>query len=159
MTETPAPDPVVTSAGYLLLKAGHHIGQEFDAALARLGLSGREFLVLSFVGAAKDLSQQDLSERLGLDPTLVVGLVDALEERRWMTRTRAPADRRRNVLRLTAAGRTARTRAVRAAGEAEDRFLGPLGLEERETLRALLDNIMRHRLAWLTDVPRTTPRA
>ena len=99
MSATPASDPVLTSAGYLLLKAGHHIGQEFDAALARLGLSGREFLVLSFVAAAEDLSQQDLSERLGLDPTLVVGLVDAVEERGWMTRTRAPADRRRNVLR------------------------------------------------------------
>lgn len=151
MSATPAPDPVLTSAGYLLLKAGHHIGQEFDAALARLGLSGREFLVLSFVGADEDLSQQELSERLGLDPTLVVGLVDALEERGWMTRTRAPADRRRNVLRLTAAGRNAHARAVRAAGEAEDGFLEPLGPGDRATLRALLDAVMRRRLPWLAD--------
>jgi DNA-binding MarR family transcriptional regulator len=155
MTATPAPDPVLTSAGYLLLKAGHHIGQEFDAALALLGLSGREFLVLSFVGAAEDLSQQDLSERLGLDPTLVVGLVDALEERGWMTRTRAPADRRRNVLGLTTSGRNAHARAVRAAAEAEDGFLEGLGQEERATLRALLETVMRRHHPWLADENRT----
>jgi DNA-binding MarR family transcriptional regulator len=146
----------LTSAGYLLIKAGHHIGLEFEAALGRVGLSGREFLVLSFVASAEDLSQQDLSERLGLDPTIVVGLVDALEERQWMTRTRDPADRRRNVLRLTAAGRTAHTRAVRAAQAAEDAFLETLGSAERETLRTLLNDVMRRRLPWLAD-ERTTP--
>ena len=48
-----APDDVLGSAGYLLLKAGHYIGVEFDAALDALGLNGREFLVLSFVRAAR----------------------------------------------------------------------------------------------------------
>ena len=42
---------------------------------------GREFLVLTFVRAADGLSQQELSARLGLDPTIVVGLVDGLEDR------------------------------------------------------------------------------
>ena len=51
--------------------------RELDA----LGLTGREFLVLTFVRTGDGLSQQGLSERLGLDPTLVVGLVDALEDR------------------------------------------------------------------------------
>ena len=115
------------------------------------GSPAREFLVLSFVGAAEDLSQQDLSERLGLDPTIVVGLVDALEERQWVTRTRDPADRRRNVLRLTAVGRTAHASAVRAAQAAEDAFLEALGPGERATLRALLNDVMRRRLPWLAD--------
>jgi DNA-binding MarR family transcriptional regulator len=153
MASPKASEPL-TSAGYLLIKAGHHIGLEFEAALGRLGLSGREFLVLSFVGAAEDLSQQDLSERLGLDPTLVVGLVDALEDHQWMTRTRDPADRRRNVLRLTAAGRTTQTRAVRAAQAAEDAFLEALGPRERETLRTMLNDVMRSRLPWLAEAAR-----
>ena len=153
MTAPSGSEPL-TSAGYLLIKAGHHIGLAFEAALGRVGLSGREFLVLSFVGSAEDLSQQDLSERLGLDPTIVVGLVDALEERQWMTRTRDPADRRRNVLRLTAVGRTAHTSAVRAAQAAEDAFLEVLGPGERETLRTILNDVMRSRLPWLAEAAR-----
>ena len=60
-------DDVLRSAGYLLIKAGHYIGMEFDAALTSLGLSGREFLLLSFVRSASGLSQQELSARLALD--------------------------------------------------------------------------------------------
>ena len=37
--------------------------------------------MLTFVGG-EGLPQQELSERLGLDPTIIVGLVDALEDRR-----------------------------------------------------------------------------
>ena len=91
-------DDVLRSAGYLLIKAGHYIGLDFDAALTELGLSGRELLLLSFVRSSSGLSQQELSTRLGLDPTIVVGLVDALEDRGLVRRAKDPADRRRNVL-------------------------------------------------------------
>jgi len=142
-------DDVLGSAGYLLLKAGHHLGIEFDAALGDLGLSGREFLVLSFVRAADGLSQQALSERLGLDPTLVVGLVDGLEARQLMTRTKDPTDRRRNVLGLTSAGAAAHDAAVAAATRAEDAFLAPLGAAQRRALRSALRTVMAPRLPWL----------
>jgi DNA-binding MarR family transcriptional regulator len=142
-------DDVLTSAGYLLLKAGHVIGVEFEAALDSLGLTGREFLVLSFVRTAPDLSQQGLSERLGLDPTLVVGLVDALEERSYLRRAKDPADRRRNVLSLTTSGIAVHDDAVAAAGHAEQAFLAPLTPAQRTELRTALRAVMGPRLPWL----------
>jgi DNA-binding MarR family transcriptional regulator len=142
-------EDVLTSAGYLLMKAGHYIGVEFDAALTSVGLTGREFLVLSFVRASAGLSQQELSERLGLDPTIVVGLVDALEGRRLMTRAKDPADRRRNVLSLTAKGRAAHDAAVAAASAAEDAFLAPLTPTQRAQLAKALRAVMSPRLGWL----------
>jgi DNA-binding MarR family transcriptional regulator len=153
----PPLDPVLGSAGYLLLKAGHYMGQEFEATLAELGLTGREFLVLTFVASAEGLPQQELSERLGLDPTLIVGLVDALEERRLMTRRRDATDRRRNVLTLTAAGRKLYQRSVDAAAAAEASFLAPLTPTDREVLRGLLHTTMRPRLRWLDGPAGTAP--
>ena len=142
-------DDVLTSAGYLLLKAGHYIGNDFDAALTTLGLTGREFLVLSFVRAADGLSQQALAARLGLDPTLVVGLVDALEQRGLVTRTKDPADRRRNRLDLTDDGSGLHDAAVAAARRAEAVFLDPLTPRQRTQLRAALRAVMAPRLPWL----------
>ena len=142
-------DDVLTSAGYLLLKAGHHIGNDFDAALTTLGLTGREFLVLSFVRAADGLSQQALAARLGLDPTLVVGLVDGLEERGLVTRTKDPADRRRNLLGLTDEGTAGHDAAVAAARQAEEAFLDPLSPRQRAQLRTALRAVMAPRLPWL----------
>ncbi len=140
---------MLTSAGYLLLKAGHYMGQVFDATLATLHLTGREFLVLSFVSAAEGLSQQELAEHLGLDPTIIVGLVDSLEDRGLMTRTRDRADRRRNVLGLTDAGHDLHTCAIEAAASAEAEFLAPLSDAEHDTLRRLLHTVMASRLRWL----------
>ena len=142
-------DPVLTSAGYLLVKAGHHIGMQFDAALVELGLSVREYLVLGFVDASPGLSQQELSARLGIDPTIVVALVDALEDRRLLMRTRDPADRRRNTLAVTEDGRSVHKQAIEAAAAAEADFLAPLSGSQREQLHRGLVAIMTPRLAWL----------
>src|SRR4051812_15835116 len=98
-------DPVLTSAGYLLLKAGTQFHSLIDDVLTELDLTGRQFLVLTFAGSTDELSQLDLSRRLGLDPTIVVGLIDGLEARTLMRRVRDPADRRRYLLELTPAGR------------------------------------------------------
>jgi DNA-binding MarR family transcriptional regulator len=113
-------------------------------------LNGREFLVLSFARASDGLSQQELSERLGLDPTIVVGLIDALEGRGLMTRTKDPTDRRRNLLGLTAPGRDVHDAALAAAQRAEDAFLEPLSASQRKALRASLRTVMAPRLPWLT---------
>ena len=142
-------DSVLTSAGYLLLKAGHYLGLEFEATLGDVCVSAREFLVLSFVRATDGLSQQELSARLGLDPTIVVGLVDALEERGLMQRRRDPADRRRNVLSATPAGDAVHVDAVDAAAKAEADFLAPLSPAQRAELRGWLQAVLRPRLAWL----------
>jgi DNA-binding MarR family transcriptional regulator len=142
-------DPILGSASYLLLKAGTYVAAAFEAAVAELGLSARDLLVLSFVSSTEGLSQQELSSRLGIDPTIVVGLVDGLEGRGLMERSRSSIDRRRNLLRLTGEGVALRDRAIEAAAAVQDSFLGPLSEQERGELRALLYKFMAPRLAWL----------
>jgi DNA-binding MarR family transcriptional regulator len=147
----PGPDPVLTSVGYLLLKAGVQMHVVIDEVLAQHDLTPREFLVLTYVGGDDPLSQQDLSRRLGLDPTIVVGLIDGLEARKAVTRTRDSADRRRYLLQLTSTGRKLQQRAARAMAGAEDTFLAPLAAGERDQLRGLLVQVMTPRLPWLQE--------
>jgi DNA-binding MarR family transcriptional regulator len=144
-----AGDEVLGSAGYLLVKAGHYIGMAFEQAMRDCGLSMRELLVLSFVAHTEGLSQQELSDRLGLDPTIVVGLIDGLEDRDLVVRAKDPDDRRRNVLAVTTAGRRLRSKAVAAAEAVQDDFLAPLDGDRRELLREALSVMMVPRLAWL----------
>jgi hypothetical protein len=56
-------DPVLTSAGCLLLKAGTQFHGVIDEALGAEHLTGRQFLVLTFVGGEDQLSQLELSRR------------------------------------------------------------------------------------------------
>ena len=142
-------DPLLGSASYLLLKAGRYVIAEFDDALDELTLSHREALVLSFVSATEGLSQQELSDRLGLDPTIVVGLVDGLESRGLLKRLRDPDDRRRNKLLLTEHGVALRQRAIAAISAFENPLLGPLSDSERRQLQEILHKMMAPRLPWL----------
>jgi DNA-binding MarR family transcriptional regulator len=144
-------DPVLTSAGYLLLKAGTQFHGVIDVALGAEDLTGRQFLVLTFVGGEAELSQLELSRRLNLDPTIIVGLLDELEGRGLVTRVRDPADRRRHLLELTSGGRRVQQRAAKAVAIAEREFLAPIGAGDRKQLRRLLLDVMRSRLSWLGD--------
>ncbi len=144
-------DPLFISAGYLLLKAGTHFHTLIDAALTDLDLTGRQLLVLGFANRGGPLSQQMASTRLGLDPTIVVALVDELEACGAIKRERDPDDRRRHQLKLTPKGRKLYDSAVRAVTAAERDFLAPLDRTERESLRKLLVETMTPRLPWMSD--------
>jgi DNA-binding MarR family transcriptional regulator len=58
------------------------------------------------------LSRRELAERLRCDPSNVTFLVDRLERKRLVTRTRVTGDRRVRALALTPAGRRARRRLI-----------------------------------------------
>jgi DNA-binding MarR family transcriptional regulator len=67
--------------------------QQHQALLAIKGFAGRDFVSVS-----------ELAERLQLRHHSAVGLVDRLEQRQLVGRTPAADDRRRQEVRLTAAG-------------------------------------------------------
>ena len=142
-------DPVLTSAGYLLLKAGTQFHGIIDDALKALDLTPRQFLVLTFAGGDEPLSQSELSQRLALDPTIVLGVIDGLADRGAIRRMRDPADRRRSLVEITASGRRLYAKATAAVAAAEREFLGPLAGVDRKELRNFLLAIMEHRLPWL----------
>lgn len=131
--------------GYLLHKAAMLLDEQAETSLAAIGIRAREFFVLSAVAGGPDLSQQDLSRLLNLDPTTVVAVIDELERREYLGRRRNPADRRRHLLVLTDAGRTALAEADEKASAIEAEFFGALSSDERDTLRDLLGRVMSGR--------------
>src|SRR5450755_3901157 len=68
------------------------------------GLRPRHLIALRLLSEQRPVSQQGLADALSLDPSNVVGLLNELEERGLITRRRDPADRRRHIVELSAAG-------------------------------------------------------
>ncbi len=71
----------------------------------------------------------------------MVALIDELEEAGLVRRQRDPADRRKNVVVLTAAGRATLVTATTASEAAERQFLGPLPPAQAAALRAALQAV------------------
>lgn len=129
------------SAAFLLSQLGAHATAEFLARAAELDLTGPQIGVLRAIADEPGTSQQALAHRLDILPSRVVALVDDLEARGLIRRERHPSDRRSHALRMTETGEEVRDRLLVIAAEHQERLLGTLGDEERDTLRDLLAKV------------------
>jgi len=102
------------------------------------GLRPRHLIALRLLSEQGPVSQQGLADALSLDPSNVVGLLNELEERGLITRRRDPADRRRHIVELSAAGENELACTQTRLGLVEDELLSALSAEERDTLYRLL---------------------
>ena len=126
---------------YLLKHAFFELEDLHRDELGPLGINAREFAVLLLLQAREPESQQQAATRLQVDRTTMVGLLDALEAKGLVARQADGADRRRNVVALTDAGRQVLAQAVPASDKAERRLLAGLDEAEQTQLRALLARV------------------
>lgn len=89
----------------LLSQGGQRASVLLRKHLAATGLRPRHGQVLMQLDETGSTSQQELLERLGLDPSALVGLLNDLEGDGLVERVRDPADRRRHIVGLSDAGR------------------------------------------------------
>ena len=75
---------------------------------------------------------------MGVDPSVLVTLLNPLEADGYVSRQRDPADRRRHVVALSPAGATHLAAAAGAQRAAEDELFAGLDQDQREQLRQLL---------------------
>jgi DNA-binding MarR family transcriptional regulator len=119
-----------------------------------LGIRMRQFQLLSYLRGHESVPQQWLQETLWIDPNNLVLLLNELEAAGLVLRRRDPDDRRRHLVQLTADGERALQRAERAQESIEDEVLAHLTLEERATLRDLLDRALQGEVAAAAAPPR-----
>jgi DNA-binding MarR family transcriptional regulator len=128
--------------GYLLKHAQLQLRELTARALMPIGIDGRELAVLLVIADREPTSQQEAAQRLGIDRTTMVAMLDTLERKGLVSRRPDTDDRRRNVVELTHAGRDALHRATKASDDAEREFLAPLPPRAAQHLRAALQAIV-----------------
>lgn len=132
---------LASDAGFLLARAGGRAIRTLNRALESSSLRSRHYAVLMAVSEHGGLSQRELGELLGIDPSAVVALIDDLSSAGFVRRDPHPEDRRTRLVVLTDTGREAFTRATALATKVQDTLLAPLTPEERATLVDLLRRI------------------
>lgn len=145
MSRTDGPGPELgRRLGYLLKHAQLRMAELTAKALTPYGIDGRELGVLLVLASHEPASQQQAAQRLGIDRTTMVALLDALEGKGLVSRHPHADDRRRNVVELTDAGRDVLRRATEASDDAEREFLARLSPQAAQQLRSSLRTIVTH---------------
>ncbi|MDP9869495.1 MULTISPECIES: MarR family winged helix-turn-helix transcriptional regulator [Streptosporangium] len=132
--------PLRGTIGHLLRRAFTGIAAE----AMRDGPQSRDFVVLDVLADENARSQQDLAHRLGVNRTIMVKLLDRLQQAGHLTRTRNPANRRTYVLSLTDAGRTALEGMRQAVADRDAQLTAALTTPERHRLNELLSRLIAH---------------
>jgi MarR family transcriptional regulator, organic hydroperoxide resistance regulator len=135
---------LTADVGFLLSRASGQLIRATNTALAVHGLRVRSYSALLLACDSGDgMSQRDLAEALGLDPSQVVLLVDELTESGLVERHPSESDRRTKLVRATGAGQVLRRHAERSVGAAHRVQLDGLSAGEQEQLRGLLARLVR----------------
>jgi len=106
--------------------------------LAELDLNVRQFSVLALAASDLKPTQREMSAYVALDPSQIVALVDALEDRNLVKRETDSRDRRSKNIVATDKGKKLYREASAITARAEDEVLDGLTTEERDQLRELL---------------------
>jgi DNA-binding MarR family transcriptional regulator len=124
--------------GFLLSRVGAAVRAGFKDVLARWGIRPLQYVLLLVLDASRGASQQQLCVAAGVDSGNMVELLDGLEALQYASRARDPRDRRRYVVTITPAGRSALAELRRAVAEYNASFLSPLSEHERQQLAGAL---------------------
>jgi DNA-binding MarR family transcriptional regulator len=134
-------ESVASSVTFQLLRLGQVANHRFVNQLAPLGLRPRHCAVLELLRGGS-MAQLELANRLGVAPSVVVDMIDELQELHAVDRVRSTSDRRRQFVELTAHGRSLIRRAANAARALDADLLRDLDSAQSEGLRAGLHQVV-----------------
>ena len=130
--------------GYLLKHATMQLTALTDAALRPLGIDSKDLGALRVIAGREPASQLQVAQRLGIDRTTMVALLDVLERQGVVARRPDPNDRRRNIVELTDQGRKTFDAAGVAHRKAESAFLAAISPGAADQLRRTLQALVQH---------------
>lgn len=122
------------------------LSNRLSAAIAQLyadrfSLAMTEWRVMAVLGRYPDLSANQVTQRTAMDKVAVSRAVARLIEADWLERTLHENDRRRSILRLSAAGYRVYDEVAPMALEFEQRLFGAMDPEQRKQLFQWLDRL------------------
>lgn len=127
--------------GFRLRRVQNQFSRDFQIKTRAWELRAGMFSALELIAANPGISQAVLSAEIGLDKSALVPLIDTLEARGWVSRTRSTTDRRRNHLSITDVGQRELDRLFEELAITEAAGQAALTEEEREIVSRALDKV------------------
>ncbi|APU16041.1 MarR family winged helix-turn-helix transcriptional regulator [Actinoalloteichus fjordicus] len=144
---SPAEEPPARWTGlpsWLLTQTAGHAHRLVSDGFSSAGARGYHYRLLATLDEFGPASQAALGRRSGIHLSDMVATINELADREQVERAPDPADRRRNIISLTAEGGRQLRRLEKRLAETQDELLEPLSAEERRRLTELLARLLDH---------------
>lgn len=132
------------SAGFWIMTTAHDYERAFNDQLAPEGITLRQCQVLGFLALAGPLAQNELAERMRIEPPTLVGILDRMERDGWIRRNACPGDRRRKLIQPLPAAKPVWERIVKVARRLRSQATRGMTADDKITLRRLLKQVQKN---------------
>lgn len=136
---------VDTYLGYLLGQANHALFKAFEDQVREAGLGSLEWRVLAVLSSESPMSVGQLAQEVLSQQPTVTKLLQRLASQGWVSLHDDPADQRRTLVTITAAGERKVAPLLRRAAEHESHALAELSASDVQRLKAQLRRLARPR--------------
>jgi DNA-binding MarR family transcriptional regulator len=157
MTTIDSHPDVRAASSLLIVQLVRGARRRIEQAVAPTGLRLNEVLTLVHLRERGPSAQQTLVELMCVDATNLVGVLNTLEDAGLIERRRDRSDRRRAIVALASPGERLLADVDRAFRQIDTEILGGLTQTERETLTALLSDVVGHMAAGTPQALDKTP--
>ena len=130
---------------WLISQVSTHAHRLLTERLATAGMRGYHFRLLAALEEFGPASQASLGRRTDMDRSDVAAAVTELTGQKLAERVTDPADRRRNIITITASGRAQLRRLDALLAGVQDEMLAPLSTGERRALAGMLTRVLDYR--------------
>jgi DNA-binding MarR family transcriptional regulator len=131
-----------TGIGRVLSRVKIALMEALDRELVPLDITGAQYVILVNLASGQADSTTTLCKGVSYDPGAMTRMLDRLEKKGLVQRSRCPNDRRKVKLELTAEGNAIYPQVVAIAGGVMQRFLAGFAPNEIATLEALLARML-----------------
>lgn len=132
------------SAGFWIMTTAHDYERAFNDELAPEGITLRQCQVLGFLALAGPLAQNELAERMRIEPPTLVGILDRMERDGWIRRVPCANDRRRKLIRPLPAAKPVWERIVKVARRLRTQATRGMSAADKLMLRRLLKLVQKN---------------
>lgn len=129
------------SVGCWLTLTYQSLRRDMARELAAEGITSRQWEVLCWIAIEGELSQSELSERIGIEAPTLVGILDRMERDGWLERFSCPKDRRRKRMRVTPRAEEEWERISACAKRVRQKAVQGISSDELLLLRSLCERI------------------
>jgi len=138
------PEELLGSTLFLLARLGYALKARLVEEFEQAGFSIYQYGVLATLSEGACGTQATLADVLHLDRSLLVGVLDELEERGLVERQRDLNDRRRHAVSLTSEGKRQLVKLRKLVKGIEEAVLEPLEQRSRDSLHKALLTLAVH---------------
>jgi MarR family transcriptional regulator for hemolysin len=130
-----------SSVGYWLCTSAHAMQRALNEELAPLGVTFRQWQVLAWLAIEGSLAQNELAERMQIEPATLVTVLDRMELHDWISRFPCPGDRRKKLVRATDKAEPIWRESVACARKVREEAVRDFSPSEREQFLNLLRRV------------------